>query len=303
MAELLTTKQLAQYLHINEKKVYTLIEEQGLPATKVTGKWLFPKHLVEQWIENNTLNYPKKRYFTVAAPSLVVIAGSNDILLDRFLQLFMKKHPRFVAAFSNLGSMGGLKALKGGLCHIATSHLVQEDKKEYNFSFILQEMEEMPAVINFCMREQGLLVAKGNPKNIKDVNDLASKDIRVVNRPAGTGTRLWFDQELKKVNIEPSSLVGYSNEKKTHLEIGLEILTNKADVGPGIRAVAGILDLDFVPSHWERFDFLIDRDKFFDQHVQTLLGLLHEEEFKEIAKQLTGYDLQYSGRMVYPTPE
>ncbi len=299
MDELLTTKELAKFLHINEKKVYTLIEEQGLPATKVTGKWLFPKHLVERWIENNTINYPLKRAFNIPS-SLIVIAGSNDILLDKFLQIFMRKYPNYIVAFANVGSMGGIRALKMGNCHIATSHLLQEDKKEFNFDYIFQEMKQMPAVVNFCLREQGLIVAKGNPKNIKGLEDLISKDVKIVNRPKGTGTRLWFDQELKKIGIDPASIEGYNNEKKTHLEVGIEILTQKADAGPGIRAVASILGLDFIPFHWERFDFIIDRDRFFDQHIQTLLSLLHEEDFRNLLKNFEGYDLKYSGRMVYP---
>ncbi|GAF68625.1 unnamed protein product [marine sediment metagenome] len=126
---LLNTKEVAHFLDVNEKVVYNLIAGKGLPATKVTGKWLFPRHLVEQWLENRTINYPGIASHLPHYYGLLIIIGSNDILLDRLISLFNRLYPEHVAVFGNVGSQGGLKALGRGLCHIASSHLLQEDEQ------------------------------------------------------------------------------------------------------------------------------------------------------------------------------
>ena len=159
-ADLLGTREIAEFLRINEKMVYTLISEKGLPATKVTGKWLFPLHLVERWLENETINYPKMPSPLPSYRGLLIIVGSNDILLDRLISLFNQRYSEHVAVFGNVGSLGGLRALSRDLCHLASSHLMQADEQEYNFDFASEEFEgEPPVLVNFCKREQGFLLA------------------------------------------------------------------------------------------------------------------------------------------------
>ena len=300
MNQLLSTKEVAQLLNINEKVVYALIAEKGLPATKVTGKWLFPRHLVEQWIEANTINYPSTANRPSVSESVLIVAGSNDILLDRVLSLYNANFPGNIAVFGNLGSMGGLQALRQNCCDIASSHLLQGDGDEYNFEFADRELERMPAMVNFCKREQGILVKKGNPKKIKTISDLARPGIRIVNRPLGTGTRLLLDQELKKAAVPGDKIDGYSNTVHRHLDVGLDILADRADAGLGIHAVAGLLDLDFLLLRWERYDLMIFKERFFGSKVQRFIGLLHEEQFLNIAASLKGYDTGLSGRMLFP---
>jgi len=300
MKKFLSTKEVAQFLGVNEKMVYTLVSEKGLPATKVTGKWLFPRYLVEQWLENETINYPKPTVPLPPYQGLLIITGSNDILLDRTISLFNRLHPEHLAVFGNLGSMGGIRALRRNLCHIASSHLLQENGQDYNFGFAKEELVQLPAVVNFCQRQQGILVAKGNPKRIQNVADLGKPGIKIVNRPLGTGTRLLFDGELKKAEIIGDRIKGYQLEVQRHLDVGLEVLSGRADAGPGIQAVAGLLDLDFIPLRWERFDFLILKDRFFEKGVQLFLGLLPEVAFKELAQDLKGYDMSLCSKMVFP---
>ncbi len=301
MANLMSTKEVAQFLNVNEKMVYTLVSEKGLPATKITGKWLFPQHLVEQWVETSTINFPKREQAPAAREGLLVIAGSNDLLLDRAISLFNTLYAEHLAVFGNLGSMGGVQALRRGFCHLAASHLLQEDENEYNFEYASRELEDAPAVVNFCRREQGIIVRKGNPKKIKEVADLGRPGIRIVNRALGTGTRLLLDRELSKAGIKGEKIEGYTNAVQRHLDVGLEVLSGRADAGPGIRPVADLLDLGFIPLRWERFDLMAARERFFDQGVQRFLGLLHEPEFHRIFKNgLEGYDLSLSGKMVFP---
>jgi len=297
---LFNTREIARFLDINEKMVYSLISEKGLPATKATGKWLFPRHLVEHWLENQTINYPKTADTLPPYHGLLILSGSNDILLDKALSLFNRLYPDQVAVFGNLGSLGGIRALRRNLCHIAASHLLQENEQEYNFGFAREELGQVPGIINFCKREQGLLVAKGNPKKITGIPDLGRPGIRIVNRPSGTGTRLLLETGLRKAGIDGSRIEGYDREVSRHFDVGVEVLSGRVDAGPGIRAVAGLLNLDFIPLRWERFDFLIQKDRFFEKGIQLFLGFLSEPAFREIANDLPGYDLSLCGKMVFP---
>jgi len=303
MKRFLSTKEVAEYININEKMVYSLVSDKGLPATKVTGKWLFPRHLVDQWIDTHTLNYPENISLLPKYQGLLIITGSNDILLDKTISLFNTRYSDQLAVFANLGSMGGLKALRQKRCHIATSHLLQENESEYNFGFAVKELDKMPAVVNFCKREQGILVQKDNPRKISCVADLAQPGIEIVNRTLGTGTRLLLDHELKKADIKAEKINGYHNEVHRHLDVGLEILSGRAQAGLGIRAVASLLGIGFIPLRWERYDLLISKERFFDEGVQRFLGLLQEDEFKILVEDSFGYELKFTGKMIYPGTE
>lgn len=300
MKKMLSTKEVAKYLGINEKMVYSLVSGKGLPASKVTGKWIFPIHLVEQWVEYNTVNYPESVQPLPAYEGVLIITGSNDLLLEKTISLFNSQFPDQIAVFGNMGSMGGLRALRQNLCHIATSHLLQENEADYNFDYAGQELDRMPVIVNFCRREQGLIVQKKENTEIRSFADIGKSGIRVVNRPLGTGTRLLFDRELEKQKINPSKLEGYANEVNRHMDVGLEVLSGRADVGPGIRPVASLLGLGFIPLRWERYDLLISKERFFDKGVQFFIGLLHEQKFVKIAQELDGYELSLSGKMVFP---
>lgn len=297
----LSTKQVAELLDVNEKMIYTLVAEKGLPATKVTGKWLFPRHLVEQWLENQTINYPEPSGPLPPYHGLLIIVGSNDILLDRIISLFNRLHKEHVAVFGNLGSMGGIKALARDLCHMAASHLLQEDEQEYNFDFITEKFGgEAPVLVNFCRREQGLIVAKGNPKGISSISDIGQAGIKIANRPDGTGTRLLLDRELNKAGLKGSKIEGYQQEFRSHLDVAMEVFSGRVDAALAIKPVANLLGLDFIPLRWERYDLLISKEHFFEQGIQLFLGLLHEPQFRDIAQKLEGYDLSLCGKMVFP---
>lgn len=300
MTTLLSTKDVASLLGIHEKNVYKLITDKGLPATKITGKWLFPKHLVQQWVENNTINYPEQDELVFCSPALFVVAGSNDILLDRSLSLFMRQFPEYTAVFGNLGSMGGIKTLRQGLCHLASSHMAEKQGTDFNFGQAATELEHMPAVVNFCQREQGLIVPPGNPEGIRSIPDLARRGLRLVNRSLNTGTRHWLDRAIAQAGLSSADINGYDQEVARHLDVGLEILAGRADCGPGIHTVAHLLGLDFLSMHWERFDLLIAKKRFFDPNIQDFLHTLSTSEFTELITDLAGYDLSLSGKIIHP---
>ena len=295
----LNTKEVAQLLQVNEKGVYTLVSDKGLPATKVTGKWLFPRHFVEEWLDLSIVNLPAAANSALDSGRLF-IAGSDDLLFQKAVGLYNSKNQNSVIFFANIGSMGGLRALRQRSCHIGVCHLLQDDKEEYNFRFAEQEMTQAPVFVNFSKREQGILIGAGNPKNIASVADLAGDGVKIVNRPLNTGTRLLLDYEISRTDISADDIDGYEVEVGRHLDAGLAILSGKADAAPAIRPVAELLGLGFIPLRWERFDLLINRDRFFDPPVQRFINLLHDPSFKEIAKEFVGYDLSVSGKMIYP---
>ncbi len=303
MKVLFSTKEVSRYLGVNEKMVYTLVAEKGLPASKVTGKWIFPQHLVDQWIEANTQNMPAVNRTEICAGGLLIMSGSNDPLLEQTISLFNTIYPESLAVFGNLGSMGGIRALKQGLCQVATSHMLQAEGEEYNFDFVGQGLVPSLVVVNFCRRLQGLIVAKGNPKKVRATQDLGLAGLRLVNRKLGTGTRLLFDRELKAAGIDGNKLTGYTHEVARHMDVGLAVLSGKADAGPGIQPVAELLGLDFIPWRWERYDLLILKDRFFEPAIQEFLSLLHEKQFQNLSAGYQGYDLSASGKMVFaPVP-
>jgi len=296
----LTTKEVAQLLHVNPKMVYSLVNDKGLPATKVTGKWLFPRRLVEEWLETNILNYRGAGFNCSTDDGVLLFAGSDDPLFQKTLSLFHTKESGVLAFFANLGSMGGLKSLRRGLCHIGVCHLLQDDHNEYNFGFADQELDKAPVFVNFSRREQGLIVQKGNPKGIQGIKDLERDDVHIVNRPLGTGTRLLLDYEIAKSKTSSDQISGYDREVSRHLDAALEVFSGRADAAPAIRAVAGLVGLDFLPLRWERFDLLVSRDRFFEKGIQKFIGLLHEKSFKELADSFIGYDVSLCGKMLFP---
>ena len=296
----LTTRDVADLLKVNEKMIYTLVNDKGLPATKVTGKWLFPRRLVEEWLDAHILNFRKDYAGLSSEDGVLLLAGSDDPLFQKTLSLFHALRKDTLAFFANLGSMGGLTSLRRGLCHIGVCHLLQDDNQEYNFDFAEQELDRAPVFVNFSQREQGILLQPGNPKNITAIADLARKDVRIVNRHLGTGTRLLFDYEIAKSEISHDEIRGYHDEVSRHLDAGLEVLSGRVDAAPAIRAVAGMLKLDFLPLRWERFDLLISRERFFEKGIQSFLNLLHEKEFRQLADSLAGYDVSLCGKILFP---
>jgi excisionase family DNA binding protein len=296
----LTTKEVAKLLKVNDKMVYSLINEKGLPATKITGKWMFPRRLVEEWLETNIMNYRQSGTEMSSETGRLLLAGSDDPLFQQTMSLFYKKGFGTVPFFANLGSMGGLKCLRLGLCHIGVCHLLQDDNQEYNFDFAERELDRPPVFVNFSKREQGILLKKGNPKNIQTIADLAKPGVTIINRPLGTGTRLLLDYEIARSDISTDAIAGYHKEMARHIDVGLAILDGKADAAPAIRAVAGLLGLDFIPLRWERFDLLIARERFFEQGIQQFLGLLHDKSFYQLVQSYVGYDISLCGKMVFP---
>ncbi len=227
----------------------------------------------------------------------ILVIGSHDLTLDLMAQ-FLSHHDRRLAS-ANVGSQGGLVALRRGEAHFAGSHLLNPDTGEYNISYIRQYMPNIPVkVVALVGREQGLIVKKGNPKGIKGLGDLSRPDVQFVNRQRGAGTRVLLDYHLNLMTIPQSSIEGYSQEEYTHLGVAASVASGRADCGLGIAAAAQALDLDFVPLFQERYDLVIPKQFAEDDLLAPLFDLLADSAFRKAVSQLIGYDVSVMGTII-----
>jgi molybdopterin molybdotransferase/putative molybdopterin biosynthesis protein len=227
----------------------------------------------------------------------ILVIGSHDLTLDLIAQFLSEHDRRLVSA--NVGSQGGLIALRRGEAHVAGSHLLDPKTGEYNISSIRQYMPNIPVkVVALVGREQGLLVRRGNPKGIKSLRDLTSPKVQFVNRQRGAGTRVLLDYHLKSMTISPESIVGYFQEEYTHLGVAVAVASGRADCGLGIAAAAQALDLDFVPLFRERYDLVIPKRFANDDLLAPLFSLLADSVFQKAVSQLPGYDVSVMGTII-----
>ncbi len=227
----------------------------------------------------------------------ILAIGSHDITLDVIEQFLASKGRRLASA--NVGSLGGLVALRRGEAHLAGSHLLDPESGEYNLSYIREYLPDVPVrVVALVGREQGLLVSQGNPKRIKSLSDLINPDIQFVNRQRGAGTRVLLDYHLKKIGLAPESIRGYSQDEFTHLSVAAAVASGRADCGLGIAAAAAALELDFVPLFQERYDLVVPMIHAKNELMSPLWQLLEMTEFQKMISGLPGYDIKMMGTII-----
>ncbi len=229
----------------------------------------------------------------------LLCCGSHDNSLDLLANELMMARIPIRLSLTHVGSLGGLILLDRGACHLAGSHLFDSDTEDYNFPFIEKYVKNREVVvINLAIRHQGFFVKKGNPKNIKGIEDLVREDVCFVNRQRGAGTRVLLDDMLKKNNIDPRMIKGYEREEYTHMAVGVNILSGTADVGMGIYAAAKALGLDFIPVAKERYDLVILKEVINDPKIEILLEIINSDRFKEKLEQLGGYETYLTGKVM-----
>ncbi|ACX52056.1 molybdenum cofactor synthesis domain protein [Ammonifex degensii KC4] len=230
----------------------------------------------------------------------VVVIGSHDLALDIIANFLRLLFPRASLSSAHVGSLGGLMALKRGEAHLAGTHLLDEETGEYNVPYIKRYLAGVPVVlVNLAYREQGFIVAPGNPKGIKDFKDLVREDVRLVNRQKGAGTRVLLDYHLRQRGIDPRRIQGYEREEYTHMAVAAAVASGVADVGLGIRAAALALGCDFVPVAEERYDLCFLRPYWEGKVGEWLRAVLDNPEFRRAVEARGGYDLRDCGRVLY----
>jgi putative molybdopterin biosynthesis protein len=229
----------------------------------------------------------------------IVIVGSHDNTLDILADQIKATHSQLTISSSHVGSMGGLMAIKRGVCHLAGAHLLDTRDGTYNLSYVEKFLPGLEVkLVNLVFREQGLIIQRGNPKGIQGIKDLVRPDVAFINRQAGSGTRILLDYQLKQFGIDPEGISGYHHEEFTHMAVAVAVLSGTVDAGLGIYAAAKALDLDFIPVVTEQYDLIIPAVHFESENIQLLLEIINSREFKERVEALGGYGTEKTGEII-----
>jgi molybdate-binding protein/DNA-binding PadR family transcriptional regulator len=222
----------------------------------------------------------------------IIITGSDDPLL-----VFLARSSGSIA--TPVGSLNGLSILARREADVAGAHLLDLETGEYNRPFVRHFIPEDPCLlVNLAFRTNGLMIARGNPKQIREVRDLTRRDIHIVNRPQGTGTRLLLFSKLSAAHIDPRSLPDWERAVPTHQAVAAAVATGQADAGPGLEAIAAEWDLDFIPLGEERYDLVMLQETYESGRMEHLLAGLQAGPFRSKGARLRGYDLRFSGKVV-----
>jgi len=230
----------------------------------------------------------------------ILCTGSHDLAIGVLEDHLKSRHPELKIAATNVGSLGGLLALQRGETHIAGTHLLDPETGVYNIPDIQRTIAGIPAVlVHLARREQGILVARGNPKSVSGLKDLARRGVRFINRQAGSGTRVLLDYELRRLGIAGSSISGYEREEFTHMAVGIAVASGLADAGLAVRAAAQALALEFIPVASEQYDLLFARAFFDSARGAYLAEIMRSDSFKNAVAALGGYDTRLSGEILF----
>jgi excisionase family DNA binding protein len=289
MNELLTTDETAAYLRLSERKLYELVAAGSIPCSKVTGRWLFPKAALDRWVTSGLPNALK----SLQEPAPPIVGGSTDPLLEWAL----RESGSGLASLPE-GSEAGLRRLARREVVLAAIHLHTADRDDDTAN--TAAVNHAPGlhdvvVIGFARREQGLLVAPGNPHGIERLAQLAGSGLRLARRQDGAGAQLLLTALLARDNIDPRAIVMTKSAFATGSDLAQAIRAGHADCGVATRAVADANGLSFVPLIWENFDLVLRQRDYFLAGPSALFGFVRSERFHQRAAELGGYDLSVCG--------
>ncbi len=287
--QLFTTAEAAAYLRLKERKIYEMVAEGTVPCTKVTGRWLFPKAELDQWLAASVA-----RPAGMARPAPVpIVAGSHDPLLEWAL----RESGSGLATLA-VGSEAGLARFTAGEAVAASMHLHALDDldADANVAAMAARGDVQDAVlIAFCRREQGFLVAPGNPLKLKSIDDVIAKRARMTMRPKGAGAQLLLLALLHRAKASLDQLTAVTPVSPTGPDIAQAIRAGRADTGIATRGVANAASLDFVPVVWEPFDLAVRQRDYFHAPLQALIRFLGSDGLAVRARELGGYDMSAAG--------
>lgn len=287
----MSTREVAEYLRMRERTIYDLVQSKRIPCVKVAGKWLFPTAEIDRWV--------KGRRGELGGVTPKVLAGSRDPLLD-----WCVAQSGCGLALCGGGSLSGLRQVARGEAIACGIHMLDPAAGTYNETAIHEELTGLDVVaLEWARREQGLVIASGNPRELTGVEDLAKPDIRVIGRPEGSGGHILLLHLLSVRGLDWQTLSRTETPAQTGFEVGLAVLEGAADVGLATRAVARRLRLHFLPLTWERFDLVVRRWHFFEPPFQALLAFAQANAARVKAEDLQGYDLSGQGTVHYNAPQ
>ncbi len=290
---MMNVREVAENLHIKERKVYDLVRQGRIPSSRVTGKWLFPRDQIDRWVADGIA--PR----AAAAPRPPpVVAGSHDPLLEWSL-----RESACGLALMPGGSLDGLRRMLAGEAQVCAMHVLDGPSGTYNLPALQARRQGRGmVVIEWAWRTQGLVLAPGNPLGIASVADLRDKRPRVVQREPEAGTRLLLDLLLAQAGVDSGEVNVLGSVARSQTDVGLAILEGRADTGLAVEAVAHQLRLSFLPLHRERYDLALRRLDYFEPPFQTLLAFARGKPFRNRAAELPGYDVSGLGSVRFNGP-
>jgi excisionase family DNA binding protein len=291
LPDYLTTEEAALYLRLSERKLYELVANGAVPCSKVTGKWLFPRVALDRWIASG-LASPEGLQLAAPAP---IIGGSHDPLLE-----WVVRRADCGLALLSEGSLSGLDRLERDEVAMAAIHLHagpdDADDADANVVGLRARSRLADAVlIGFARREQGLMVAPGNPLALESLADAVARRARFGLRQPGAGARMLLDRLLAAGRLDAASLAAHPRPHPTGQDLAVAIRAGELDCGIATRAVAQSQGLGFVPLAWERFDLAMRRRTAFEPAAQALFARMREGEFVRQAQAFGGYDVSGAG--------
>ena len=290
MQEFLTTREVAALLRVKERKIYELVAERAIPVSRVTGKLLFPRALVQAWVQRH-VDYAGDVDALRALPP--VVAGSHDPLLEWAI----RESGCGLASYFD-GSLDGLERLASGHALGAGMHVFEPEHEDFNRAHVSARLGGMPVVlVELFRRTQGLVVAPGNPRAIAAMRDLAG--LRVAPRQADSGSFVLLGHLLERAGMRAGQLTLLAPPARSQAEVALAVAEDRADAGLAIESAARLYRLDFVPLFQERFDLLAWRRELLESPLQALLAFCRGDAFHARARSMTGYDISRLGEVVY----
>jgi excisionase family DNA binding protein len=289
----LTTREVADLIRLKERKVYDLVATGAIPCVRVTGKLLFPRPLVEAWL---TQHAEYGGGLETLQPRPNICAGSHDPLLDWALR---EAGTGLAVMFA--GSLAGLERMANGQAQMAGLHLPAADADTWNVEHVRRALAGRPVVlIEWARRQQGLIVAPGNVRKIKRVDDLKKR--RVITRQREAGAFVLFERLLREAGLQLGDLELVETPALTEEDVATAVADGRADAGLGIATVAHKARLGFVPLVEERYDLAVWRAAYFETPMQKLLAFARTQRFADRAKAVTGYDVSGLGTVRYNGP-
>jgi len=291
----MNVREVADYLNIKQRKVYDLVRQGRIPSSRVTGKWLFPQHLIDEWVaEGAAGNVPQR----LPKPAPPVVAGSHDPLLEWSL-----RDSACGLALMAGGSLDGLRRLLGGEAMLCGMHVLDGPSGQYNVPAVEAHQAGRGLVlIEWAWRAQGLVLAPGNPLGIRTLRDLREKRARFVQREPEAGTHVLLAHLLSQSGLQPSALNVLAAIARSQTDVGLAVLEGRADAGLAVESVARQFRLEFLPLQRERYDLALERRAYFEPQVQALFAFTRTEAFRARAQEMGGYDIAGHGSVHFNGP-
>lgn len=301
-----TPEEVAKILKISRFTVYEMIKRGDLAAYHIGRKVRVEAPDLETYIQRSKKNLPPLQTSPqppidspITEPNSFIIYG-QDVMLDILTRHLEKALPHIRCLRNYAGSIDGLLALYHGTANVATAHLWDSDTDSYNIPYVRRFLPgHRTQVYNLAYRNTGFYVAKGNPKNINNWQDLNRPDLTLINRERGSGARVLLDEMLHVLEIDYRQIKGYSREEMSHLAVASCVARGEADVGIGIeKAALQVSDIDFIFQKKERYDIVLRKEDTDKPHFQTLLTVIRSDIFRNEVAGMGGYDLSQTGQLM-----